>query len=211
MHVRTLLVGLVALTAITTAAPSATAEPGWTLIGSGRIEAQESRLGAVTGLLGAAAKPPCVPDRLESRELGLSWQTWYNAEYGRIAFQWHDTGQTSVSDTCANAATTCIRINDYAAAGRPVVVRGIERCATETRSVNGVITATAHADLWVVYYDGLAQRGQSLIEVIVRGSYRQHHDKKAAPAPCIAVYYQVTPTPGGPIVSGPSEPQPCAG
>lgn len=206
---RRLLVASLGVAALAVPAAPASAD-GWVLIGSGEAAAYGSSgdLTVVTSLLDAG-RVTCVPRHLESRSLGLTWQTWYNAEQVKVAYNWYAPGEVTVSSNCASAVTACIRVSDYAPAGRPAAIRGPQACRTATTAREGVITSLTETRLWVDYYDGLAQRGSSLVEVAVSGSYRDRQTGTTVPAPCIVVYYQVTPTPAGPIVNGPSEPQPC--
>lgn len=212
---------LVAALAATTAIPSAHAAPdGWTLVSTSTAPAPAAVGGGLDAIVRAArqvsgAKTECVPRRMDSTAFQLVNQTWVSTN-GQIAYQWYGSGQGWSVTGCASKVHVDVLVTDYAPAGQPPVERsavatGDSATATTMPDGSKRYVANATAESWVVYYNGLYQRGSSLVEVKVTGTYFNPQANAWRSIGCVKLFTPVTPTPTGPIYGDTYQEKPCGG
>ncbi|HWL35780.1 MAG TPA: hypothetical protein VNQ77_06280 [Frankiaceae bacterium] len=193
--------------------PAQAAGEGWTLVSSGVAEKSvDLDVHLAVPVRPKSESAPCLPTQTGMETHSLSWEVWYNPQYGAVAYDWSNGGMAWSSTKCSTAARVTISLTDYAPNGKPPVVFGAPLMITQTRAANGRYTATSlpNAGLWVEYYNfpNLYMRGEALVETKVKGEYR-NHDGKWVTIGCTVTYNTVHPTPTGPQVDRPTAPQPC--
>jgi hypothetical protein len=211
--VRGALALAVAATGVVGVAPShaGPADDVWVVIGSGQVGGGPDLtdiVDLVVGTIADARDKVCKPQYTDVQPGGLSWTLYQNQSTNAIAFEWFGSGTASVSDDCATNVAVTVQVTDYAPAGNPPAAAGNPGRGGDGAASGGVYTAYGESRDFVVYYDpaALYQRGNSVVELKVTGSYYNKKAKATLPLGCKETHTSITPWPTGPTgTTGPVE------
>lgn len=157
-----------------------------------------------------AAPSTCVPKDRGVAIYGGSENTWFNLSTGQIEYEYRRTASAWATDDCATGARVRVQVSEYAPYGEPPVAQGQPVTATSLTAQGGYYRANATASLRVQHYDPRVAytRGPALLETKASGWYRDKANRWLFIA-CVVTYQTVTPTPTGPVMGEPTEPQNC--